>query len=330
MGERERGTLRGPPLFVQPRWSCARGDQVTSGAAARQRRPHRLMAPGIGPKGLPFGSELAVRGAVLDRHDVGGEFMKARNSGGNPADLRRFGKPQLKGFMVPPRGVHGENTASTGPADPGASPTAAKATTCQLKGFMVPQTAVHGEDTGSTGLAGPGASPTAAKATTCLLKGFMVPPRGVHDGRTASVSVALAPMGGSTTPSATRPPSPLPPRTRAEPTAAERRPASSRTWCKRHIGSSQRQGASGIASAGSNGQRRDRVIAVAPAQTRGMVSEPTGFTIASPSAPITQAHKAEEAGSKMDDPLCGSWGRCRWLRPGLVPEVPSASLRWAK
>jgi len=227
--------------------------------------------------------------------------MKARNSRGNPADLCRFGKPQLKGFMVAPRGVHDEDTDLNGLADPGASPTAAKATTCQLKGFMVPPRGVHGDGRGSTVLAGPRASATAAKATTCQLKGFMVPRRGVHDGRTGSVSVALAPMGGTTTPSATRPPSPLPPRTPAEPTAAVRRPESSRTWWKRYIPRSQRQGASGIASAGSTIQRRDRVIATAPARTRAKVSEPAEFTVQSPSAPVTQAHKAEEAGSKIGD-----------------------------
>jgi hypothetical protein len=220
-------------------------------------------------------------------------------------DFRRVGKPQLKGFMVPPRGVHGEGTGSTGLAGPCASPTAAKTTTCQLKGFMVPARGVHDEGTGSTSLVGPGVSPTTAKATTCQLKGFMVPARGVHDGRPGSVSVALAP-------SATRHPSPLPPRSPAQPTAAERRPecravqgtvrhSSSRTWCKRYIASSQRQGASGIASAGSNGQRRDRVIAAAPARTRGKVIEPTGFNIKSPSAPITPAHKAEGTGSKIGD-----------------------------
>ena len=212
---------------------------------------------------------------------------------------------------------------------PGASPTAAKTTTCQLKGFMVPPREVQGGGRGSTVLVGPGVSPTTAKATTCQLKGFMVPQTGVHDGRTASVSAALAPMGGSTTPSASRPPTPLPPRIPAEPTAAERRHSSSHTWWKSHIARPQRQGGSGIASAGSTGQRRDRVIAATPARTRGKVTEPTGFTIESPSAPITQAHKAEEAGSKMDDPLCGSWGHCRWPCPGSVPEVPSASLRWA-
>jgi hypothetical protein len=193
--------------------------------------------------------------------------MKARNSGGNPADFRRVGKPLLKRFMVPPRGVHDEGTGSTGP----------------------------------TGPADPGVSPAAAKATTCQLKGFMVPPRGVHGGRTASVSVALAQMEWSTTPSATRSPSPLPRRIRTAPPAAERRPASSRTWWKRYITRSRRQGAFGITSAGSTGQRRDRVIAAAPARTRGKVSQPPGFTIASPSAPIVQAHKAEEAGSKIGD-----------------------------
>jgi hypothetical protein len=83
MGERERGALRGPPLFVQPRWTCARGDQVTSGAATQHRRPHRLMAPRLtvsqamaltsrrrsGPNRLPLDSELVVRGGVLGPHD---------------------------------------------------------------------------------------------------------------------------------------------------------------------------------------------------------------------------------------------------------------------
>jgi hypothetical protein len=190
--------------------------------------------------------------------------MKARNSVGNPTDFRRVGKSLLKGFMVPPRGV-------------------------------------HDEDTDLNGLTDPGVSPTPAKTTTCQLKGFMVPPMGVHGGRTGSVSVDLAQMGGSTTPSVTRPPSPLRPRTPVEPTAAERRPECSRPWWKRYIASSQRQGASGIASAGSTGQRRDRVFAAALAPTRGEVTEPAGFTIEPPSAPILQAHKAEEAESKIRD-----------------------------
>jgi hypothetical protein len=171
--------------------------------------------------------------------------------------------------------------------------------------------------------------------------GFITLERGVHHARAASASAALAQMEGTTTPPAICPPSPLPPRAAAEPTAAERRPecravpwttrhSPSRTGWGRHIARSQRQGSSRIASAGSTGQRRDRVIAAAAARTRGKVSEPAGLTIESPSAPIMQAEKAEEAGSKMDDPLCGSWGRRRWPCPRGIPEVPSASLRWAK
>ncbi len=170
----------------------------------------------------------------------------------------------------------------------------------------------------------------APKGASSQVGGLITLVRGLHHARTASTSAALAPMEGITAPTATRPPSPLPPRTPAAPTAAERRPECSRTWWGRHMASSQPQGASGIASAGSTGQRRDRVSAVAPARTRGKVTEPTGFTIESPSAPIKQAHKAEEAGSKMVKQVPCLRGRCRWPRPGSVPEVSSGSLRWPK
>jgi hypothetical protein len=170
----------------------------------------------------------------------------------------------------------------------------------------------------------------ALKAASSQVGGLITSHRGVHHARTAWTSAALTQMEGITAPSATRPPSPLPPRTPAAPTAAERRPESLRTWWKRHIASSRRQGASGIASAGSTGQHRDRGITAALARTRDKVSEPAGFTIETPSTPIVQAQKAEGTGSKMDNPLCGSWGRCRWPCPGTVSEVPSVSLRWAK
>jgi hypothetical protein len=58
--------------------------------------------------------------------------------------------------------------------------------------------------------------------------------------------------------------------------------------------------------------------------------EPGGLTVQSPFARMRPTLRADEAESKMDDPLSGSWERCRWPHTRPVPEVHSGSLRWQK
>ena len=186
--------------------------------------------------------------------------------------------------------------------------------------------------------AGPDMAP---KGVSPQVGGFITLVRGVHHARTAWTSAALAQMEGTTTPPATRTPSPLPPRTPAAPTAAERRPEcrfvprdarrrpSIGRW-ESDTSCPQRQDGLDGFSASVARQRHNRVTTMAPAPTAKKMSEPVGLTLQSPSAPNMAAHKAEGVGSKMDDPLCGSWGRRRWPCPRGIPEVPSASLRWAK
>jgi hypothetical protein len=157
--------------------------------------------------------------------------------------------------------------------------------------------------------AGPDMAPEAASPE---VGGFITLVRGVHHARTAWTSAALAQMEGTTTPPATRTPSPLPPRTPAAPTAAERRrecrfvPRDARRrpsigrWESDTSCPQRRDGLDGF-SAGVARQCHNRVATMAPVPTAKKMSEPVGLTLQSPSAPIVQAHKAEGAGSKIGD-----------------------------
>jgi hypothetical protein len=58
--------------------------------------------------------------------------------------------------------------------------------------------------------------------------------------------------------------------------------------------------------------------------------EPVRLTVSPASATIMKVVARHEGDSKMDDPLCGSWERCRWHHAQYVPEVHSGSLRWQK
>jgi hypothetical protein len=167
---------------------------------------------------------------------------------------------------------------------------------------------------------------------TCLLKGFMICRTGVHGGRTdRTPGLSLI-----------RPLSPSTHRTSCEPTAAARRPEcevvrrtarhspSSTRWVT-HMAWIEGQGL-GVVPRACFQLKLQGGAATSPPVNRTVknYSEPTGLTFQSPCAPMMITRRAHEAESKMDDPLCGSWGSCRWPCPRVVPEVPSASLRWAK
>jgi uncharacterized Fe-S cluster protein YjdI len=69
---------------------------------------------------------------------------------------------------------------------------------------------------------------------------------------------------------------------------------------------------------------------------RGIVGDyrgtesPEGSLSNCPSLGLHSFAGLRKSGSKMDDPLSGSWRRCRWPRPEPVPEVHSGWLRWRK
>ena len=205
--------------------------------------------------------------------------------------------------------------------------------TDQPRGFMNLSLDFHDQDAHLLGLVRPGPSNGWVTMAKRLLKGFMICRTGVHEGRTGDRAPGPSPI---------RPPSPCPRRTSFDPTAAARRPEcevvrrtarhslSSTRWVT-HMAWTEGQGTCVVPRAGCQLKCQGWDVTSVPAnRTAKNYSEPAGLTFQSACAPMMITHRAHEAESKMDDPLCGSWGRCRWLRPGLVPEVPSASLRWAK
>jgi hypothetical protein len=58
--------------------------------------------------------------------------------------------------------------------------------------------------------------------------------------------------------------------------------------------------------------------------------EPVGLTVSPTNATIMKVAARHEAESKMVKQVPCLRGRCRWPRPGSVPEVLSGSLRWQK
>jgi hypothetical protein len=203
----------------------------------------------------------------------------------------------------------------------------------QLRGFMNPSLDFHDQDTHLHELVRHVAASGGVTTATCLLKGFMICRTGVHEGRTGDRAPGPSPI---------RPPSPCQRRTSFDPTAAERRPEcevvrrtvrhslSSTRW-ETHMTWTEGRELCVVSRAGTQLTCQGGDVTSPPANRTGKnYSEPAGLTFQSPCAPIMITHRTHEAESKMDDPLCGSWGSCRWPCPRVVPEVPSVSLRWAK
>jgi hypothetical protein len=204
--------------------------------------------------------------------------------------------------------------------------------TGQPRGFMNLRMDIHDQDTPLLGLVRPGAPNGWVTMASHLLKGFMIRRTGVHEGRTDRTP----------SPSTIRPSSPCTRRTSIEPTAAGRRPecvvvrrtarhSLSSTRRVTHMAWTEAQGACVVPRACFQLTCQGGDVTSPPAsRTAKNYSEPAGLTFQSPCAPMIITHRTHEAESKMDNPHSGSWGRCRWPCPGVVPEVPSASLRWAK
>jgi hypothetical protein len=205
--------------------------------------------------------------------------------------------------------------------------------TDQPRGFMNLSVDFHDQDTHLPGLVPPGPPSGWMTMETCLFKGFMIRRTGVHEGRTGDRTPG---------PLLIRPFSPCTRRTSIEPTAAARRPEcevvrrtarhsfSSTRWLT-HMAWTEGQELCVVPRAGWQLTCQGGDVTSPPAnRTAKNYSEPTGLTFQSPCSPMMITRRAHKAESKMDDPLCGSWGSCRWPCPRVVPEVPSVSLRWAK
>ena len=204
MPDRERGTLRGPPLSLlfttDSRWRRSSHQLWDGGATLAQEigncRLTRGQTMACGPQwesslnGLPLGSETLNRGGALCRDDEG--------DGSESHHEARHGhtttEQSLATDLTPAQRVHDE-------ADE-----------------------VHDVGTGLSALAHTGASVGARRAVKHQSRGFMVEPTGVHDERKAWVIAWLRPMNRNAAIPSDRSPSPSVRRTPAEPPAAERRP----------------------------------------------------------------------------------------------------------
>ena len=140
--------------------------------------------------------------------------------------------------------------------------------------------------------------------------------------------------------SSVRSPAPSMRRTSGEPTAAERRPERRAllgialhspflTWWGSYSITSLSQLTFDIT--GASLPRQSRLPGICPPhpdRTGREDGEPIGLTVFLTRAPIMKVAARHEADSKIDEQLHCSWRRCRWPRPGPVPEVYSGSLRW--
>jgi len=332
MPDRERGTLRGPPLSLLPttgsRWRQS-GHQLGDGGAIVAPKigncrvpPGRAMTRsprwGSSPNVPPFRSESLDRGRAHCRlHE--GEGSESHHEARHD---QTTAEQSLAEDKTPAQRVHDEAGE------------------------------VHDVGTGLPALAHTGALVGARRAAKHQPRGFMIELTGVHDDRKAWAIAWLRPMNRNAAIPSDRSPSPSVRRTLAEPTAAVRRPefpavprlfrrgtaghSPSPTWWGRHMACPQRQRADGIANAGSHCLRHGCVIAASPrrAKTEALrrahrAHSPIGLR--SNHEPLmTLALGVHDSRSKMDNPLSGSCWRCRWPRPGPVPEVSSWSLRWRK
>ena len=264
MPDRERGTLRGPPLSLLSttgsRWRRSSQQLGDGGATLAQgigncrltRGQTMACSPrwGSSPNGLPFGSETLNRDGALGRDDEG--------DGSESHHEARHGhtttEQSLATDKTPAQRVHDEVGK------------------------------VHDVGTGLPALAHTGASVGARRAAKHQPRGFMVEPTGVHDDRKAWAIAWLRPMNRNAAIPSDGSPSPSVRRAPAEPTAAERRPecpavpcldrrgtaehSPSPTWWGRHMACPQRQRADGIASAGSPCLRHGCVITASPPRAK--------------------------------------------------------------
>ena len=181
-----------------------------------------------------------------------------------------------------------------------------------------------------------------AEETKHQLRGFMVPARGVHGGDRAAVPTGPAPRELTAARSAVRSPTPLLRGTSDTPTAAARRPEGRAllgiavplpclTWWGSYSVTSLGQKSPAITGANCPCPSRRGAMNLSHSDPiQGKDREPEGLTGSPASATIMKVAARHEGQSKMDDPLSGSWERCRWPHTRPVPEVHSGSLRWQK
>ena len=166
MADRERGTLRGPPLSLfsttDPHWrrsSHRLGDAGATlapmvGNQMSTRRPTMPCRPrwGSNPNGLPFRSGSPDRGGARRRHERDGSesHHEARHD-------QTTAEQSVAGVKTPAHRAHDSCLE------------------------------VHDAGTGLPALAHAGASVRAMRAAKHQPRGFMVEPTGVHDERKASV-----------------------------------------------------------------------------------------------------------------------------------------------
>jgi hypothetical protein len=328
MADRERGTLRGPPLSLQSttdsRWRRSSHQLWHGPPTSPPETDNYWLTPGqamtcsprrrSSPSGLPLGSEALNRGGVIGRHDEG-------DGSESPHGIRHdrtVAEQSVAGDTTPAQRVHDS-------ADE-----------------------VHDAGTGLPALAHAGASIRAMRAVKHQLRGFMVEPTGVHDERKAWAIAWLTPMNRNATFPSNRSLSPSVRRTPVEPTAAERRPecpavpylnrrgtaghSPSPTWWGRYVAC---QRALGIANAGSPCLRHGCVTTASPPRANRETLQRahrahSPIALRSNHEPLmTLALGVHDAESKMVEQVPCSKRRCRWPQSGLVPEVPSRSLRWA-
>src|SRR5664280_2484836 len=332
MADRERGTLRGPPLSLlsatDSRWRRSSQELGDGGAIVASKMGSCRVTPGqamtcsprwgSSPDGLLFRSESLDSGRAHCRRHEGEGSESHHEARHDETTAEQF----VAGDKTPVQRVHD----SVGE--------------------------VHDAGTGLPALAHAGASVGARRAVKHQPRGFMVEPTGVHDERKAWAIAWLTPMNRNAAFPSNRSPYRSVRRTLAEPTAAERRPecpavpcrfrhgtaghSPSPTWWGRHMACPQRQRADGIANAGCHCLRHGCVITASPRRAKSEALQRahrahSPIALRSNHEPLmTLALGVHDAESKMDDPLSGSWRRCRWPRPGPVPEVSSWSLRWRK
>ncbi len=299
----ERGTLRGPPLFRHSggghKWHKSPTHVVALFAVAREEIRGFLASATTTVRrveALTVAPLMAVRTKEIGMHDVY-DPQRTRN-------LHRYKTPgqRVHGW---PGGIHDERTDSL--------------------------SLLHDPD-----------AKRSAEATKHQLRGFMVPARRVHGGDRAAVPTGPAPHELTAARSAARSPAPLSRGTSGAPTAAARRPerrtllgiavpSPCLTWWGRYSNISLSQLTFDIT--GASLPRRSRLSGIClphPDRTGKEDGEPIGLTASPASATIMKVAARHEAESKMDDPLSGSWERCRWPHARSVPEVHSGSLRWQK
>jgi hypothetical protein len=330
MPDRERGTLRGPPLFL------------LSATDSRRRRSGRQLGDGGATLAQEIGSCRLTRG----------QTMACSPRWGSSLNSLPLGSETLNHGGALCRDDDGDGSESHHEARHGHTTTERSLATDKTPDQSVHDSVgeVHDAGTGLAALAHTGASVGARRAAKHQPRGFMVEPTGVHDDRKAWAIAWLRPMNRNAAIPSDRSPSPSVRRTLAEPTAAERRPESpavprlfrhgtaghspSPTSWGRQMACPQRQGADGIANAGSACLRHGCVITAAPRRAKTEVLR-RAHRAHSPIALrsnherlMTLALGVHDAESKIDEQVSCSWRRCRWPHQEPVPEDLSGSLRW--